>query len=80
MKWLNWNTGIVLVLSSLLLACSTPPLKISPPLPPLVRCPDSLPLLTDGTAGDVALTMAEWAAIFHDCRINHNGLVDALTR
>ena len=79
MKWLNCSIVIVSVLGLTGCAWLTPPLKISPPLPPLIRCPDSLPLLTDGTAGDVALTMAEWAAIYHDCRINHNGLIDALT-
>ncbi len=41
----------------------------------LVRCPPELPPLTDGSAGDVLQTMTEWAAIYHACRIRHDGLV-----
>lgn len=44
----------------------------------LVKCQPGLPLLRDGTAADVALTMADWASQYHDCRILHDGLVDAL--
>ena len=46
----------------------------------MVKCGPTLPALTDGTAGDVALTMADWAAKYHDCRVIHDGLVDALGR
>lgn len=44
----------------------------------LVKCPDELPALTDGTGGDVAVTMNEWAAQYHRCAKPHNGLVDAV--
>lgn len=44
----------------------------------MVKCEPALPALTDGTAGDIALTMADWATKYHDCRIIHDGLVDAL--
>lgn len=44
----------------------------------MVECPDSLPPLRDGTAGEVAMTLTEWAAIYHDCRVIHSGLVRAL--
>jgi hypothetical protein len=61
----------------LLGACSSmpPPRVMMPQASLLVRCPSELPPLTDGTAGDVLQTMAEWAAIYHDCRILHDGLV-----
>jgi hypothetical protein len=44
----------------------------------LARCPPELPPLTDGAAGDVLQTMTEWAAIYHDCRIRHDGLVEVV--
>lgn len=44
----------------------------------LVKCPAALPLLDGGTAAEVGLTMADWAAQYHDCRILQAGLVDAL--
>ncbi len=44
----------------------------------MVKCPESLPLLTDGTGQDVTITMREWASQYHRCAIPHNGLVDAL--
>lgn len=45
----------------------------------MVECPQTLPVLRDGTAGEVALTMTEWAAYYHDCRVLHSGLVRALS-
>jgi hypothetical protein len=42
------------------------------------KVPQALPPLHDGTAGDVALTMADWAAQYHDCRTLQWGLIDAL--
>lgn len=44
----------------------------------LVKCPLALPALRDGTAGEVAQTMVEWAGMYHDCRLMQAGLVDAL--
>ena len=61
-------------------ACSATP----PPAAPLIqqslmqRCPEQLPPLTDGTGGDVALTMSSWASQYHRCATRHNGLVDAI--
>ncbi|GHB32869.1 hypothetical protein GCM10009038_34750 [Salinicola rhizosphaerae] len=42
------------------------------------KCPTTLPALTDGTGGDVVLTMQAWASLYHGCATRHNGLVDAL--
>tara|TARA_R110002012_G_scaffold321621_2_gene550186 strand:- start:21251 stop:21397 length:147 start_codon:yes stop_codon:yes gene_type:complete len=42
------------------------------------RCPETLPYLTDGTGGDVTLTMDSWASQYHDCATRHNGLVDSI--
>lgn len=44
----------------------------------MVPCQEMLPPLRDGTAGEVALTMIEWSAMYHDCRVLHGGLVEAL--
>lgn len=44
----------------------------------MVRCPETLPHPTDGTALGVASSMVEWAGLYHDCRILHDGLVSAL--
>lgn len=44
----------------------------------LVKCPKALAALDGGTAAEVGLTMADWAAQYHDCRALHGGLVDAL--
>lgn len=41
-------------------------------------CPEKLPPLTDGTGGDVALTMSAWASQYHHCAARHNGLIKAL--
>lgn len=68
---------IFMLIMSSIAGCSTPQPRINPPL---MRCPESLPLLKDGTAGEVAGTMAIWAAQYHECRILHDGLVDALTQ
>ncbi|WP_436799134.1 Rz1-like lysis system protein LysC [Halomonas alkalicola] len=67
-------------MSLTLSACSTTPPPAAPPIQQslLSRCPAELPPLTDGTGGDVALTMASWAGQYHRCATRHNGLVDAL--
>ncbi|WP_420827749.1 hypothetical protein [Halomonas binhaiensis] len=44
----------------------------------LTPCPSALPPLTDGTGGDVALTMTAWASQYHSCATRHNGLIEAL--
>jgi|GEM_PF-1259717 len=44
----------------------------------MVKCPKTLPELTDGTGEDVTLTMREWAKQYHRCAIPHNGLVEAI--
>ena len=43
-----------------------------------MRCPDTLPHITDGTGADIALTMNAWAGQYHDCATRHNGLVESL--
>ncbi|WP_420852765.1 Rz1-like lysis system protein LysC [Salinicola acroporae] len=61
-------------------ACSTTPPPAEPPNQQnlLRKCPATLPPLTDGTGGDVVLTMQSWASLYHGCATRHNGLVDAL--
>ncbi|WP_422676033.1 Rz1-like lysis system protein LysC [Billgrantia aerodenitrificans] len=61
-------------------ACSTTPPPAALPIQQslLQRCPVELPELTDGTGGDVALTMSAWASQYHRCATRHNGLVDAI--
>lgn len=49
-----------------------------PPQNLMAKCPPTLPLLTDGTGKDVALTMSDWASQYHDCKTRHNGLIDAI--
>lgn len=44
----------------------------------LVKCPEQLSQLRDGTARQVALTLSEWATTYHECAVRHNGLVDAV--
>lgn len=44
----------------------------------MVKCPQSLTLLTDGTGKDVVITMHDWTVTYHDCATRHNGLVDAV--
>lgn len=65
-----------------LCACSTAPLPASGLIQQtlLTRCPETLPPLTDGTGGEITLTMNDWAWQYHDCATRHNGLVDALNR
>lgn len=43
-----------------------------------MKCKETLPELNDGTGGEVLVTMTQWAAIYHDCKTRHNGLVDAV--
>ena len=72
--------SIVIVLVSTLPLCAcltTPPAKQIPEAL-MAKVPQALPPLHDGTAGDVALTMADWAAQYHDCRTLQWGLIDAL--
>lgn len=52
--------------------------KERPPENLLTKCPQELPMLTDGTGKDVVLTMRDWANQYHDCKTRHNGLVDAI--
>lgn len=74
------SLGIVIVpvLTLALSACSTVQPPVAVPTALLVRCQPALPALRDGTAGEVAVAMAAWAGIYHDCRILHDGLVEAL--
>ncbi|WP_422677906.1 Rz1-like lysis system protein LysC [Bisbaumannia pacifica] len=67
-------------MSLTLSACSTTPPPAAPPIQQtlLAPCPAQLPPLTDGTGGDIALTMASWASHYHRCATRHNGLVQAL--
>ena len=76
MRWKS--TATVLVSTLALSACCSKPHLAVVPTALLVKCPPSLTAPTDGTAYGVALTMAEWAGQYHDCRILHDGLVDAL--
>lgn len=69
---------IVIVLAAMTAACSTAQHRAPVPTALLVKCPPALPELRDGTAGEVAQTMVEWAGMYHDCRVMQAGLVDAL--
>lgn len=42
------------------------------------KCPEELPTLSDGKGDTAALTIKVSAAIYHDCKTRHNGLVDAV--
>ena len=44
----------------------------------LVKCPNELPKLSSGMAGEVATVFRETQSIYHDCAARHNGLVDAV--
>lgn len=44
----------------------------------LVTCPEDLPELPSGEAGDIALTMREYQAQYKACAEPHNGLVKAV--
>ena len=62
---------------TLVSACSTPqPRHYQQNL--LIRCPETLPTLNDGTGGTILETMKLWAEQYHGCAIPHNGLVDAI--
>lgn len=76
MRWKSIATALALMLA--LSACSTAQHRARAPTALLVKCPPALPTLRDGTAGDVAQTMVEWAGMYHDCRLMQAGLVDAL--
>lgn len=68
----------LLLTAALSSGCSICPPQVPPPTALMVECPQTLPVLRDGTAGEVALTLTEWAAYYHDCRVLHSGLVRAL--
>jgi len=44
----------------------------------MVKCPETLPELTDGNADTAALVLRETQSIYHNCAPRHNGLVDAI--
>lgn len=44
----------------------------------LVKCPEELTQLSDGTGRSVVLLIKDVAAAYHDCKVRHNGLVDAV--
>ncbi|WP_443093378.1 Rz1-like lysis system protein LysC [Halomonas cupida] len=66
----------------MLSACSTTPPPAPSPIQQtlLTPCPSALPPLTDGTGGDVALTMSAWASQYQRCATRHNGLINALEK
>lgn len=72
---------IVMCASLTLAACSSTPLRPEAPIQAnlLQKCPEVLPPLPGNTGADVLPTMKEWAVQYHDCRLRHNGLVDALS-
>lgn len=76
--------GLAAVLLGLFVSsCSTHPsgANLSPDQQGLlVKCPPVPAQLSDGTGRDAALVIKEVAAIYHDCKIRHNGLVDAVNR
>lgn len=43
-----------------------------------MTCPEDLPELPSGEAGDIALTMREYQAQYKACAEPHNGLVKAV--
>ncbi len=65
---------------TLLSGCSTQPPVVKPQENLLIKCPTTLPPLTDGTGQDVVLTMSDWANQYHECRIRQHGLIDAVNR
>lgn len=44
----------------------------------LQECDDALPELNGNTGSEIAPLMIQWAAQYHECRLRHNGLVDAV--
>lgn len=44
----------------------------------MVKVPQALPEMTDGTGATVGETMKVWASHYHECRIRQHGLVDAI--
>ena len=44
------------------------------------KCDDTLPILDGNTGAEIAPLMVQWASQYHDCRLRHNGLVDAVTQ
>lgn len=74
--------GPLLVLSILLSGCASQTTRYSdgPLLPPalLQSCPDLTSL--DGASGGAVLAkLTEVAAIYHECAVRHNALVDVVT-
>lgn len=64
---------------TMLSACSTQPVEVKPYQQNLMKpCPGVLPDHVDGTAGTVLTTGVEWAKVYHDCKVRHNGLVEAI--
>lgn len=45
----------------------------------MVKVPQELPQMSNGTGSVVAETMNVWASYYHECRIRQHGLVDAIT-
>lgn len=75
------NVVFVLFISATLSGCLTLGQKGQMPTfqeSLLVKCPDTLPELTDGNADTAALVLRETQSIYHNCAPRHNGLVDAI--
>lgn len=69
------------VLVMTLLGCSTKqPKAPAKPLQQmlLIKCPNDLPEMHDGTGRSVLNTLRAWSAQYHRCAVLHNALIDAL--
>ena len=44
----------------------------------LQLCPDELPDVQGNTGADLTLALVQWGAIYHDCRLRHNSLVQTI--
>lgn len=43
----------------------------------MVKCQETLPVPKGKTGADVLPVMLEWGAMYHECMVRHNGLVDS---
>ena len=57
---------------------STIPQKVEFQANQLQLCPDELPLVEGTTGADLTLALVQWGAIYHDCRLRHNSLVQTI--
>lgn len=66
------------VLSLSLSGCLTLRPEVMPQENLMVKVPQELPQMTDGTGAVIGETMKVWASYYHECRVRQHGLVDAI--